>query len=60
MKVPLILTEFLDRAVRLYGDKEAIYGDTLTLTYNQLNKRVNQLSHGLESIGVQRETVSLI
>ncbi|ASV66273.1 long-chain-fatty-acid--CoA ligase [Cytobacillus sp. FSL W7-1323] len=54
MKVPLILTEFLDRAVRLYGDKEAIYGDTLTLTYNQLNKRVNQLSHGLESIGVQK------
>lgn len=54
MNVPLILTQFLDRAVRLYGEKEAIYGDNKVLTYNQLNDRVNQLSYGLKSLGVQK------
>lgn len=24
MNVPLVLTEFLDRAVKLYGDKQAV------------------------------------
>ncbi|MDQ0268790.1 long-chain-fatty-acid--CoA ligase [Cytobacillus purgationiresistens] len=54
MNVPLILSQFLDRAVRLYGEKEAIYGDNKVLTYNQLNKRVNQLSHGLKSLNVNK------
>ena len=40
MNVPLILTDFLDRAVRLYGNKPAIideYGNRYT--YNQINER---------------------
>ncbi|GEN52183.1 long-chain-fatty-acid--CoA ligase [Halobacillus faecis] len=54
MHVPLILTEFLDRAVKLYGEKPAIIDDEWTLTYRELNDRVNQLSRGLESLGVKK------
>ncbi|ASF38513.1 AMP-dependent synthetase [Halobacillus halophilus] len=52
MQVPLVLTDFLDRAVELYGDKPAIIDDDRTLTYKQLNGRVNQLSRGLGDLGV--------
>ncbi|WP_394173958.1 long-chain-fatty-acid--CoA ligase [Guptibacillus hwajinpoensis] len=54
MHVPLLLTDFLDRAVDLYGEKLAIIGDDRSFTYNQLNGRVNQLSRGLQSIGVEK------
>lgn len=54
MNVPLVLTEFLDRAVELYGEKEAIYCDERVFTYKQLNDRVNQLSHGLQDLGIQK------
>ncbi|MDQ0217568.1 long-chain-fatty-acid--CoA ligase [Peribacillus cavernae] len=52
MNVPLVLTEFLDRAVSLYGDKQAVYCDSRVFTYRELNGRVNQLSHGLSDLGV--------
>lgn len=55
MQVSLILTDFLDRAVRLYGNKPAIideYGNRYT--YNQMNERVNRLSYGLQSVGVKK------
>lgn len=54
MHVPLVLTEFLDRAVQLYGEKPAIIDEDRTLTYRELNGRVNQLSRGLKSLGVQK------
>ncbi|MBS4188832.1 long-chain-fatty-acid--CoA ligase [Bacillus sp. FJAT-49705] len=54
MNVPLILNQFLDRAVSLYGSKEAIYCDTRVFTYNELNHRVNRLSHGLKGLGVKK------
>ncbi|WP_226582772.1 long-chain-fatty-acid--CoA ligase [Halobacillus litoralis] len=54
MHVPLVLTEFLDRAVELYGGKTAVIDDHHTLTYRELNDRVNQLSRGLESLGVKK------
>lgn len=54
MHVPLILTDFLDRAVTLYGDKVAIIDDTRELTYSQLNDRVNQLSHGLKALNINK------
>ncbi|KHE69863.1 AMP-binding protein, partial [Halobacillus sp. BBL2006] len=54
MNVPLVLTDFLDRAVNLYGEKPAIIDDDRVLNYNELNKRVNQLSRGLESLGVKK------
>ena len=54
MNVPLVLPQFLDRAVELYGDKQAIFCDERVYTYRELNDRVNQLSHGLQDLGVQK------
>lgn len=54
MEVPLILTQFLDRAVKLYGEKEAIINDDRVFTYHELNERVNQLSRGLKRLGVKK------
>ncbi len=54
MHVPLVLTDFLDRAVELYGSKPAIIDDRQTLTYYELNERVNQLSRGLKDLGVKK------
>ncbi|NLY81118.1 MAG: long-chain-fatty-acid--CoA ligase [Lysinibacillus sp.] len=56
MNVPLVLTHFLDRAVRLYGDKEAIIGyeGDRRFTYKQFNYRINQLSRGLQSLGIKK------
>ncbi|MGG0654945.1 long-chain-fatty-acid--CoA ligase [Rummeliibacillus pycnus] len=55
MNVPLILSDFLDRAVELYGDKEAIFDEKRAFTYGDINGRVNQLSRGLQSFGVKKE-----
>ncbi|MCM3088496.1 long-chain-fatty-acid--CoA ligase [Bhargavaea ginsengi] len=56
MNVPLILTDFLDRAVRLYGEKTAVidHDEGRKLTYKELGERVNRLSHGLQSLGVEK------
>ncbi|WP_085505002.1 long-chain-fatty-acid--CoA ligase [Thalassobacillus devorans] len=54
MHVPLILTDFLDRAVKLYGEKPAVIDDERVLTYRQMNERVNQLSRGLQALGVEK------
>lgn len=54
MNIPLVLTHFLDRAVALYGDKKAIIADERVFTYKELETRVNQLSHGLRKLGVQK------
>ncbi|RIJ66925.1 long-chain-fatty-acid--CoA ligase [Rummeliibacillus sp. POC4] len=54
MNVQMVLTDFLDRAVELYGDKEAIFDEKRAFTYAQINGRVNQLSRGLQSLGVKK------
>lgn len=54
MHVPLVLTQFLDRAVNLYGDKVAIIDDNREFTYAQLNERVNQLSFGLKALNIAK------
>jgi fatty-acyl-CoA synthase len=54
MNVPLVLTQFLDRAVALYGEKTGVICDDREITYRELNERVNQLSHGLKDLGVQK------
>ena len=54
MNVPLVLTHFLDRAVSLYGIKEAIFCEDRAFTYEQLSARVNRLSHGLQNLGIQK------
>ncbi|MFC3883677.1 long-chain-fatty-acid--CoA ligase [Bacillus songklensis] len=54
MRVPLLLTEFLDRAVSLYGQKTAVIDGKRSFTYVQLQERVNQLSNGLRSLGIKK------
>jgi len=54
MNVPLVLMRFLDRAVKLYGDKTAIIDDEISYTYKQVNGRVNQLSSGLQDLGISK------
>lgn len=54
MHVPLLVTDFLDRAVRLYGEKLAIIEDSRSLTYAQMAARVNQLSNGLKALSIKK------
>ncbi|WP_042349599.1 long-chain-fatty-acid--CoA ligase [Bacillus massiliigorillae] len=54
MNVPLVVTDFLDRAVNLFGDKDAIFTEDRVFTYKQINYRVNQLSRGLQELGVTK------
>ncbi|MGG3746821.1 AMP-binding protein, partial [Heyndrickxia faecalis] len=54
MNVPLVLTEFLDRAVLLYGGKTAVYCGDRAFTYRELNGRVNRLSYGLKNLGIEK------
>ncbi|WP_070119856.1 long-chain-fatty-acid--CoA ligase [Bacillus marinisedimentorum] len=54
MEVPLLLMDFLDRAVKLYGDKTAVIDDEKSLTYSELEGRVNRLSHGLKDLGAEK------
>ena len=49
MNMPLVLPQFLDRAVALYGEKDAVHCEGRVFTYRQLNNRVNQLSRGYAS-----------
>ncbi|GAE34647.1 long-chain-fatty-acid-CoA ligase [Halalkalibacter akibai JCM 9157] len=52
MHVPLVLTDFLDRAVELYGSKVAIMDEDRSFTYAELGARVNQLSSGLKALNI--------
>lgn len=54
MNVPMLLPQFLDRAVKLYGKKAAIIGEERTYTYREVNDRVNQLSRGLLRAGITK------
>jgi fatty-acyl-CoA synthase len=54
MKVPLLLPQFLDRAVKLYGEKTAVIDELKEFTYAEVNERVNQLSRGLRELGIEK------
>ena len=54
MHVPLLVNEFLQRAARLYGDKEAIVDGDIRLTYAEFQARANQLSHALTRLGIRK------
>ncbi|MFC5713559.1 long-chain-fatty-acid--CoA ligase [Thalassorhabdus alkalitolerans] len=54
MYVPLVLTQFLDRAVKLYSEKVAVIDEERETTYRELNSRVNQLSHGLKALNIRK------
>jgi fatty-acyl-CoA synthase len=53
MKVEMLATDFLDRAVDLYDDVVGIVAhDGTEYTYSEVAERVNQLSHALADMGV--------
>ena len=54
MEVPLLVTDFLSRAVRLYPDKVAIVDGPQRLTYRELAERVDRLSNALLALGLVR------
>ena len=54
MEVPLLVNEFLRRAVLLYPDKTAIVDDALRFSYRQFQERANRLSNALLSLGIRQ------
>lgn len=47
MQVPMMVTHFLDRGIKLYGPKTCIVDGDKRFTYKQFNERVNRLSNSL-------------
>ncbi|QLG47388.1 long-chain-fatty-acid--CoA ligase [Natrinema halophilum] len=55
MEVPLLVTDFLDRARTYYGDEEAIVATTGDrFTYDEFGDRVDRLSAVLQSRGIEK------
>ena len=54
MEVPMLVTDFLDRAVRLYPEKTAIVDGDRRYSYRELNERVDRLSNALLDLGLER------
>ena len=52
MEVPLVVNDFLRRAVKLYPGQEAVVNGELRLTYAEFGARVNQLANALLALGV--------
>ncbi|MPZ24650.1 MAG: AMP-binding protein [Dehalococcoidia bacterium] len=52
VEVPLLVSDFLNRAVKLYGPKEAVVDGDERFTYAQYGARSYQLAHGLAKLGV--------
>jgi len=54
MEVPLLVNDFLRRAVRLYPGKLAVVDQDRRFTYRELAARANRLSHALLGLGIRR------
>jgi fatty-acyl-CoA synthase len=54
MEVPLLITDFLRRAVRLYPDKTAVVDGANRYSYRELDERVDRLSNALLDLGLER------
>jgi fatty-acyl-CoA synthase len=52
MEVPLLITDFLRRAVRLYPDKTAVVDGENRFTYRELDERIDRLSNALLDLGL--------
>ena len=52
MEVPLLVTDFLNRAVKLFPTKEAVVDGDKRFTWAEFELRVNQLGHALTKLGV--------
>jgi fatty-acyl-CoA synthase len=54
MEVPMLVTDFLDRAARLYPDKVAVVDGDRRFSYRELEERVDRLSNALLDLGLSR------
>jgi fatty-acyl-CoA synthase len=54
LQTPLLVTDFLDRAARLYPDKTAVVDGPLRLTYRAFAARANRLSNALHGLGIRK------
>ncbi|WP_408959332.1 long-chain-fatty-acid--CoA ligase [Natrinema sp. 74] len=55
MEVPLLVTDFLDRARKYYGDEEAVVATTgERFTYDEFGDRVDRLSTVLQEHGIEK------
>ena len=54
MLVPLNEYDFLDRALKVFPQKEAVVSGDLRLTYAQLGARVNAWAHTMRELGVEK------
>src|SRR6056297_90639 len=55
MEVPLLVTDFLDRARKYYADEEAIVATTgERFTYEDLGDRADRLSTVLQDRGIEK------
>jgi fatty-acyl-CoA synthase len=54
MEVPLLITDFLRRAVALYPDKTAVVDGDNRFSYRELDERVDRLSNALLALGLER------
>jgi fatty-acyl-CoA synthase len=54
MFLPLLITDFLGRAVRQYGEKIAVVDEEKRFSYAQFGERVNRLSNGLVDLGIRK------
>jgi fatty-acyl-CoA synthase len=52
--VPLNEYDFLKRALKVYGDCEAVVSGDLRLTYKQFGERVNRWANLMRSLGVEK------
>jgi fatty-acyl-CoA synthase len=54
MQVPLLVDDFLRRAVQVYPDKTAVVDGAVRLSYRALGERVDRLANALLALGVTR------
>src|SRR5438067_11696431 len=54
MEVPMLVSDFLKRAVHLYPEREAVVCGDVRETYAQFQDRVNRLASALADMGVQK------
>lgn len=54
MEVPMLVSDFLRRAVQLYPERDAIIDESTRYTYAQFQERANRLANALTALGVQK------
>ena len=52
MEVPMLISDFLRRAARLYPEREAVIDGDQRFTYAQYQERVNRLANALAGLGI--------